>query len=101
MVLILTTLPSLKAGRQFARMLLAEKLAACVSLTGAVESHYVWKKKRERMKEYFCWIKTRKSLTKKVTRFIKKHHPYEVPEILCLPVSEVSRDYLKWVRSVT
>ncbi len=80
-----------------AGLLLSQKLAACVSLTGAVESHFVWKKKKERVREYFCWIKTRKSLGKKAEALLLKEHPYDVPEILFLPVAYASKSYLKWV----
>ena len=101
MILILTTLPSLSAGRKLADLLLKQKLAACISLTQAVESHYVWKKRREKSKEYFCWIKTRKSSAKAVEKFLVKHHPYEVPEILFLPVVRAHSPYLKWLMAAT
>jgi len=98
MIVILTTVPSLKEGRRLAGLLLSRKLAACVSLTGALESHFVWKRKKERSREYFCWIKTRKSLGKKVEILLLEQHPYEVPEILFLPVTHASQSYLKWVK---
>lgn len=99
MIVILTTVPSLKEGRRLAGLLVSQKLAACVSLTGAVESHFIWKGKREKAKEYFCWIKTQKSIGKKVEALLLKHHPYEVPEILFLPVTYASKSYLKWIKS--
>ena len=101
MILVLTTLPSLSVGRKLANLLLKEKLAACVSLTQAIESHYVWKKKKRTCREYFCWIKTRKTLGGKVEKFLAQNHPYKIPEILFLPITRASDSYLKWAYDVT
>jgi len=101
MVLILTTVPSLKTGRQLARTLLDRHLAACVSLSKALESHFVWKRKRRKAREYFLWIKTRKTCGKKVEVFLLENHPYEVPEVLFLPVTHASASYLQWVKDST
>lgn len=101
MVLILTTLPSKAAGRNLAKILLKGKLAACISISGPTESHYVWKGKKEKANEFLCWVKTRKSLSKKVHQAIKKNHPYEVPEIVTLSVKNAHPPYLKWVYEET
>ena len=79
------------------KSLLDRKLAACISLSGAAESHYVWKGKRERTREHFCWIKTRKSLGKKVQKAVKEIHPYDCPEIVTLNIKDINAPYLKWL----
>jgi periplasmic divalent cation tolerance protein len=101
MIFVLTTVPSQKTGRRLAHLLVDGKLAACVSLSGAVESHYTWKKKRETAREYFLWIKTRRSLAQKVKLFLKKNHPYQVPEIAVLAVRDADKTYLRWLYGVT
>jgi periplasmic divalent cation tolerance protein len=97
MILLLTTFPSQKEARRLAKLLLEKKLAACISLSAAMESHYVWKGRRERAREYLCWIKTRKGLRRKLEQFLCRRHPYEVPEIAVFEPSHVPASYRKWV----
>ena len=101
MILILTAVPTKKIGQRLAQVLLDKKLAACISIVGQAESHYVWKKKQEKTKEFMCWIKTRKALSRKVEKVIRENHPYEVPEIVSIPVFRVNPPYLKWLRGST
>ena len=80
-----------------AGLLISKRLAACVQLLPRLESHYRWKGKKETSSEILLLIKTKLSLYKKVETIILKHHPYEVPEILCLPVVRGSKSYLAWL----
>jgi len=63
-----------------------------------VESHYWWKGKKETAREVMLFIKTKKSAFKKLERFIRKHHAYDVPEILALPVQAGNAKYLAWLK---
>jgi len=99
MVIILTTVPTRTVGRKLSKQLLKLQLAACVSLTGAIESSYIWKGKYENSREILCWIKTTAGKKKQVMSFLKKEHPYEVPEIVALKPTDVDPSYLKWVQS--
>lgn len=96
-VCILTTAPTLSCARKLAAGLLAARLAACITLIPHVESHYVWKGRRMRSKETQLVIKTRAGLFKKIETFFKKEHPYQVPELIALPISRGSVPYLKWL----
>ncbi|OQA57354.1 MAG: Divalent-cation tolerance protein CutA [Candidatus Omnitrophica bacterium ADurb.Bin277] len=98
---IVSAVSNLKEARKIAGLLLFKKLAACVQLVPGMESHYRWKGKKETAGEILVLIKTRMSLYKKVESAILKHHPYEVPEIICLPVSKGSKVYLDWMSSET
>ena len=86
-VCILTTAPNLSVARKLSNGLLKNKLAACVNLISSVESHYVWKGKLQKSREIQLLIKTRANLFKKIETFFKKNHPYEVPELIQLPIT--------------
>jgi periplasmic divalent cation tolerance protein len=92
-----TTTESKEDAQKIAQYLVEQKLAACVQITGPIESTYRWKSKVETACEWLCLIKTRDNLFEKVQEAIKKLHPYEIPEIIAVPIIEGSREYLKWL----
>ena len=82
-----------------AGLLVSKRLAACVQILPGLESHYRWKGKKETSQEVLLLIKTKTSIYKKVESLILKNHPYEVPEIICLPIAQGSKTYLSWLGS--
>ncbi len=98
---ISTTTETKKQAQKIAKYLVEQKLAACVQITGPIESTYRWKGKVETAGEYLCLIKTRTTLFKKVEAAIKKMHPYETPEIIAVPIVKGSREYLNWLNDET
>lgn len=98
---ISTTTETKKQAQKIAKYLVEQKLAACVQITGPIESTYRWKGKVETVGEYLCLIKTRTTLFKKVEAAIKKLHPYETPEIIAVPIVKGSREYLIWLNDET
>lgn len=94
---VLTTTGTKKEAQKIADVLIKNKLAGCVQIIGLIESHYIWKGKREKTKEFLCIIKTKTSLYKKVEKTIRGNHSYEVPEIVAVPIVASSKDYLKWL----
>jgi periplasmic divalent cation tolerance protein len=72
-------------------------LAACVNLLAECTSVYRWKGAVETAAEVPVVIKTRAALLPEVEAFIQAHHPYEVPEVIAIPVDGGSRDYLQWL----
>ena len=94
---ISTTTETKEKAQKIARYLVEKKLAACVQITGPIESTYRWKGKVEKAKEWLCLIKTRDSLFKKVETAIKELHPYETPEIIAVPIVKGSKEYLNWL----
>jgi periplasmic divalent cation tolerance protein len=94
---IVSTAPSLKKARQLAGLLVSKRLAACVQILPGLESHYRWRGKKETSQEVLLLIKTKTSIYKKVEETILKNHPYEVPEIICLPITQGSKIYLNWI----
>ena len=99
--LVISTTSSLKEARKIADVLLKKKLAACIQLIPAMESHYVWKGKRERSKEVLILIKTKASLYQKLEIAIRKIHSYETPEIIALPIQKGNQAYFKWISDST
>lgn len=98
---VLTTAPTLKEARSIASKLLKKKLAACISVTSKIESHYTWKKKIQKGNEYLLIIKTRASHFSKLEKLIKKNHSYSLPEIIMLPIVRGSKEYLSWMGEET
>ncbi len=94
---ILTTVDSQDAAERIADEVLKNRLAACVQVIGPIRSKYWWKGSIESSEEYLILIKSRKNLYKEVEDLIREIHPYEIPEIIALPVEEGLEDYLKWM----
>ncbi|HPD56487.1 MAG TPA: divalent-cation tolerance protein CutA [Smithellaceae bacterium] len=94
---ISTTTETKEQAQKIAQHLVEQKLAACVQISGPMESTYRWKGNVETAQEWLCAIKTRASLFKKVEAAIKKLHSYETPEIIAVPVVQGTEDYLRWI----
>jgi len=97
---ITTTIDSEELAMKIAGKLVEKKIAACVQVSGPITSTYEWKGKIEKAKEWYCVIKTRNNLYQEVEEAIKALHPYEVPEIIALPILEGNKDYLDWLTQV-
>ncbi len=100
-ILVLTTVPDAKTGQTLAMPILEEKLAACVTISGASKSFYWWKGKIAEETEHILFIKTRASLFPKLEKKLREVHPHDVPEIIALPVQKGSADYLSWIEKET
>jgi len=98
---ITTTTDSKELAKKIAGALVEQKIAACAQVSGPITSVYEWKEKIENTREWMCVIKTRKNLYKSIEDTIKKLHPYEVPEIIAVPILEGSPAYLDWINEVT
>ena len=95
---MMTTTETKEQAQTIARHLVDKKLAACVQITGPVESLYSWKGKIEKAREWLCLIKTREDLFPKIESAIKELHTYETPEIIAVPMIKVGKDYRKWMQ---
>lgn len=98
---MLTTLPDRDAAGTLARSLVADRLAACVSIGAPVESIYHWRGAIETSTEVPLTIKTRADLFAAVAAAIRARHPYELPEILAVPITGGADDYLAWIDAET
>lgn len=100
-LLVLTTVPDEAAGRAIAERLVADRLAACVTVSGAARSRYRWKGEIAQDEEFIVFIKTRRALYDRLEAALKAVHPYEVPEVIALPVERGSKAYLDWLAAET
>lgn len=102
LLVVLITAPSQETAEQLARHLLQERLAACVNLVNGVQSLYWWEGELQSDSETLMVVKTRKEgFQERFIPFVKRHHPYQVPEVLALPIFGGNEDYLQWVRTET
>lgn len=97
---VTTTTDSQTHARTLAAAIVRQGLGACVQIQ-SIESHYVWQGQQEQAQEWLLQVKTRTALYEELERFIKAHHPYQVPQVLCLPVLAGHADYLRWLREQT
>lgn len=100
-VLVLTSLPDREAAEKLARALVTGRLAACVNIGAPVESMYHWQGQIETAREVPLAIKTRAVLYPQVEALIGELHPYELPEIIAVPIVHGSASYLDWIGAET
>jgi len=95
-VIVQTTVASRREARRLASLMVQAHLAACVQVM-PIHSTYRWHDKVEQAAEWLLLAKTRRALAKTLMTFIRRHHPYEVPEIMAVSVAQVLPAYRQWV----
>ncbi len=100
-VLVLTTAPDSETAGRIARALVEEGLVACVNIVPGLRSVYRWEGKLCDDSEVLCLCKTRAALFPAVRERISSLHPYSVPEIIAVPLTQGSAPYLEWVAQST
>ena len=100
-VLILTTAPDDDRAEAWARLLVDERLAACVNILAPMVSIYRWKGVIERGIERQIVIKTTQAQVPAIQSRLAAFHPYELPEFVVVTVAEGSPEYIKWVGEQT
>ncbi len=98
--LVLSMLPTADAAATMGRVLVEEKLAACVNIVPAVRSIYRWQDKLHDENEVLVMLKTRSEVVERLKARILELHPYAVPEVLALPVESGYSGYLEWLAQV-
>ncbi|KAF0191997.1 MAG: periplasmic divalent cation tolerance protein [Gammaproteobacteria bacterium] len=100
-LLVLTTCPDAGFAEALAAKLVDAGLAACVNIVPGIQSVYRWKGKRETGTERLLLIKTRAALYTRLEQAITESHPYELPEVLAVPIKNGLAGYLSWIDEVT
>jgi len=100
-VLVVSHAPDLLLAKRIAHVLVEDGLAACVNLGAPVLSIYAWQGGIEGADEIPMWIKTTAARQEALVQALARLHPYEVPEILAIPVCGGLPAYLDWVRAET
>ena len=97
--IILCTCPDKDTAEKLAHLLVNDKLAACVNILPGITSIYLWREQIESASEHLLLIKANKTCYQAIETTIKKHHPYELPEIIAIPVENGLPEYLHWIDS--
>ena len=100
-LLVFTNLPDPAAAQALAAALIERRLAACVNVLAACTSVYRWKGDVETAAEVPVLIKTTADRYPALEQAIRSLHPYEVPEIVAVPISHGLPQYLDWVQAET
>jgi periplasmic divalent cation tolerance protein len=96
-LLALSTFPDRDTAQRISNQLVTEKFAACANILPAVESIYRWEGKIETGNETLVFFKVSEDRQSVFQEKLRSLHPYEVPEIIFIPVSSGLPDYLRWV----
>lgn len=99
-IVVLTTCPDDAVAARIARDVVESGLAACVSRLGPIHSTYRWQEAIQDEPEVLLIIKTSNARYAELEMRLKSIHPYEVPEIIALPVTRGSAAYLGWLGTV-
>ena len=96
-LLALSTFPDAEIARRISNQLVSERFAACANILPGVESIYRWKEKIESGNEVFVFFKVSEDRQSAFQEKLRSLHPYEVPEIIFIPISSGLPEYLRWV----
>jgi periplasmic divalent cation tolerance protein len=96
-LLVLTTLPDRETAETVATTLINDKVAACVNILGACTSVYHWQGAVEKAAEIPLLIKTTRARYAALEAAIVRLHPYELPEVIAVPLAQGLPGYLQWV----
>lgn len=101
MIMVVSNLPNVDAAQAIARDLVEKQFAACVNILPGVQSIYRWQGAVEEAQEVTVLIKTCRTRYAEVEAAINALHPYEVPEILAVPIADGLPAYLQWMQACT
>jgi periplasmic divalent cation tolerance protein len=96
-LLVLSTFPDQETAREISNELVTKKLAACANILPGVESIYRWKEQIESGNETLVLFKLSEDRRSEFQEKLRSLHPYEVPEIIFVPISSGLPEYLRWV----
>jgi periplasmic divalent cation tolerance protein len=96
-LLALSTFPDTETAQRVSNELVSEKFAACANILPPVESIYRWKGKIEQGNETLVLFKLSEDRQSAFQEQLRSLHPYEVPEIIFVPISSGLPEYLRWV----
>jgi periplasmic divalent cation tolerance protein len=100
-LLVLTNLPDRAAAERLAELLVEKRLAACVNILAPCRSVYRWKGAVQRDEEHPVLIKTTRERYPEMEQALRAAHPYELPEIIAVPIERGLPAYLEWVAGET
>lgn len=97
-ILVFITTPSIDIAKDIAHRLVEDRLAACVNMLSPIRSFYIWQGEKNDDTEVLLIVKSRAAIFQDLlVPAVRSIHPYEVPEILAVPLLMGSQDYLDWM----
>src|SRR5437762_10393813 len=96
-LLALSTFPDAEIARRISNQLVSERFAACANILPSVESIYRWNEKIESGNETFAFFKVSEDRQSAFQDKLRSLHPYDIPEIIFVPVASGLQKYLQWV----
>jgi periplasmic divalent cation tolerance protein len=96
-IVVLSTCATAEDAERLARALVSGRLAACVNVVPQIRSYYRWKGELEIGEEFLLIIKSSRDLFGALKTELEKLHPYEVPELVALPIVDGAENYLSWL----
>ena len=100
-LLVLTNLPDVASAEKLALALIESRAAACVNVLAACRSIYRWQGAVERADEIPLLIKTTRAAYPRVEEVVRAQHPYDVPELIAIPITHGLPAYLVWLAKET
>ena len=98
---VMNTCPDAASAEKIARVLVERKLAACVNILPGLRSVYTWKGVCENADEHLLIIKTVSAAYPALEQAVLELHPYELPEIIAVPIAAGLSGYLAWIKQST
>lgn len=98
-ILIIISAANKEEAERIAQAAIEKKLAACANILEGVSSIFWWQNKIDKASEVLIFLKTKRSLFKKITAMVKSLHSYDVPEIIALPIISGEKKYLEWLNA--
>ena len=95
-VILLTTFSTKEEAQTFAHALIDRRLAACIQIVGPIVSVFRWEDNIDTAEEYRCEVKTTSALATKIENALADLHPYDVPELVTVPIEHMSAAYENW-----
>jgi periplasmic divalent cation tolerance protein len=99
LIQVMTTVDSRDEAQNIAQALVQRRLAGCVQVIGPLTSVYWWQEEIATDEEWLCIAKSQRDLYPELEKTLRQIHPYDVPEILAVPVVAGNPDYLAWLTS--
>ncbi len=96
-IVVQTTTSSSADAESLAQTIIEHSQGACVQIVGPMTSVYQWQGNVQKEEEFLVSIKTTSQVFSSLAELIRQHHPYDVPEIIAIPIVDGSSDYLEWV----
>jgi periplasmic divalent cation tolerance protein len=94
---VTTTVPTQADAERIAAVLVEARLAACVQVAGPIASTYRWQGAVEQATEWYCHCKTTRARYPALEARLRELHPYEIPEIIAVPIVAALPAYLAWI----